>query len=61
MDLHNNAAGLHVYKTNTEPSLEQVIPLLLAMAKDSVKITSMEEVINVPKDQLIHMIEIDTP
>lgn len=61
MDLHNNAVGLEVYTTNKKLPLEQVIPLLLTRVKDSVKITSMKDVINIPKDQLIHIIEIATP
>jgi hypothetical protein len=61
MDLHNNAVGLHVYTTNKQLPLEQVIILLLAMVQNSVKVTSTEEVINIPKDQLIHIIEITTP
>ena len=56
MDLHNNAVGLYVYSTNKQLPLEQVIILLLAMVKNSVKVTSAQDVINIPKDQLIHII-----
>lgn len=60
MDLHNNAVGLHVYAVSKTRPLEEVLSLLLTMVKRSIKITSMEEVIKAPKDQLIHIIEIPT-
>jgi len=61
MDLHNNAVGRHVYTTNTARPLEEIIDLLLAMVNRSIKVTSIEEIINIQKDQLIHILEIRTP
>ncbi len=57
MDLQNNAVGLHIYATKRTLPLEEVILLLLAMEKRSVKITSMDEMINMPKDQFVHITE----
>ena len=60
MDLHNNAVGLHIYTIHKALPLEEVIILLLAMAKHSVKINSTEEILNIPKDQFVHITEITT-
>ena len=60
MDLHNNAVGLHIYTTNKALPLEEVIIHLLAMVKRSAKITSNEEITNIPKDQFVHITEITT-
>ena len=60
MDLHNNAVGLHIYTTHKALLLEEVIILLLAMVKRSVKITSKEEILSIPKDQFVHITEITT-
>jgi hypothetical protein len=60
MDLHNNAVGLLIYTTNKALLQEETINLLLAMVKRSVKINSMGELTNIPKDQFVHITEITT-
>lgn len=60
MDIHNNTVGLHIYTTNKALLPEEVIKLLLAMVKRSVKITSKRELISIPKDQFVHITEIST-
>lgn len=60
MDLHNNAVGLHIYTTNKALPSEEVINLFLAIVKSSVKISSKEELINIPKDQFVHITETTT-
>jgi len=60
MDLHNNAVGLHIYTTSEARALEEVINLLLAKVHSSTKISSKEELINIPKDQLVYITETTT-
>ncbi len=60
MDLHNNAVGLLIYTTKKALLEEDTIKLLLAMVKRSVKINSMGELTNIPKDQFVHITEIKT-
>jgi hypothetical protein len=61
MDIHNNAVGLFIYSVNKTLLPEEVIILLLEMVNHSIKITSMGDLTNIPKDQLVHITEINTP
>lgn len=58
MDLHNNEVGQFVFLQNKEIECENALALLLEMTRNSKKISSLDELVIVPKDQLVHLIDI---
>ncbi len=58
MDIHNNEVGQYVFLQNKEIALEKTLALLLEMTRNSKKISTLDELVIVPKDQMVHLIDV---
>lgn len=58
MDIHNNDVGQFVFLQNRDIEHEKILAILLEMTRNSKKISTLDELMMVPKDQLVHLIDV---
>lgn len=57
MDLHNNAVGRQLFKTETVSDIESGVAFFLALTERSKKVNTLEEIMQLPLSQLAHLID----
>lgn len=57
MDLHNNAVGRQMFKTETVSDIDSGVAFFLALTERSVKVNTLEEIKQSPLSQLVHLID----
>ncbi|MBT8282211.1 MAG: hypothetical protein KJO86_00610 [Muriicola sp.] len=57
MDLHNNAVGRALFKSNTSSEMKSGVNLILNLTKRSIKVNTLEEIIQTPATQLVHLLD----
>ena len=57
MDLHNNAVGRNLFKTKMDTDAEAAVVLLLKLTEQSEKVTTLNDIRQMPSTQLVHLID----
>lgn len=57
MDLHNNAVGRALFKSNFGSDIQSGVSLFLNLTERSVKVNSLEEINQMPASQLVHLLD----
>lgn len=55
MDLHNNKVGRTVFRKHVEQEEKDMIQLILERTEQSILVSSMEELLNLNEEQLVHI------
>ncbi|MEY8020280.1 hypothetical protein AB8P51_05595 [Muriicola sp. SD30] len=57
MDLHNNAVGRHFFKTEPVSDVDLGVTFFLALTERSEKVNTLEEIMQTPLSQLVHLLD----
>ena len=60
MDIHNNHLGIHYFKLHGELDEVEIINILKELTGESILISELEELEQIPKDKMVHLVNMNT-